>query len=257
MAGVLDPYALLGLNEHFANLQAARQAYYALAVETHPDRMAGNADQFKVVHAAWKWVEAQLAGVPDAADVVARFETRREQWAAFLEEQSSMELPALRQLVEDDPEIRQMKLDAEETLQASCAGDWARTVVAPQYRDAWAHRASQPTADAWTAFPKGGYGSAMENSPWVSQPPESFPRRDLVIYEAPAPTPDRLSSRLPSPSGVSEPEDYSVQDANPLGCDYAIGLSDPLPPLPEPFQGKDARLLRTTLEELQAERSAV
>ena len=101
--GVLDPYALFGLNEHSANLAQARRAYYELALETHPDRAPAAerraaADQFGALHAAWKWVEEQLRGVPDAGEVVARFEDQRRAWAEFAAEGAAAAgpLPLLR-----------------------------------------------------------------------------------------------------------------------------------------------------------------
>ena len=222
----LDPFALLGLNENYANLASARQAYYALALDTHPDRFAGNSDQFRVVHAAWKWVEEQLEGVPDAGEVVARFEVHRAQWKEFLENQTG-DLPAFRDVV-DACRVVEARHQAEVFMGIAFDAQWD----------------AQPAANIWPAFPSRGY-----QAPVAQHEPVMFPARQLVVYEAPAPMPDRLTCRLPAPTGVAEPDDLTVLDSTPLGCDYKMALS-----AAPADQAEDPRVLRTTVDALERER---
>jgi hypothetical protein len=239
----LDPYALFGLNEHYANISEARKSYYALALDTHPDKFAGNAAQFRVVHTAWKWIEKQLAGVPSAEDVVARFETQKREWAEFLEAQRAKEpsLPDLRDIVGE--------FGAEGTLP-----DAVHIISRPQeteflrrFNARWESNCNDATA--WKPFPRGGYGTFVTESETSDIKP--FPARELVIYEAPTLTLDRATVRYPAPTGVVDDlEDYGVPEAVPFGCDYAAALSAPLTLL------DDSREKRT-LEEFEVERAAV
>ena len=198
--GVLDPYALLGLNEHSANLHDARQSYYSLAMDTHPDRLRGNSEQFRVVHAAWKWVEEQLKNVPDASEVVARFESHRDEWEAFLKHQQTVppeELPTMREVVP-----------------SSCGGGCLFANVAEV---------------DWPAFPRGGYSHLTEAPAFVAVEPQQ-----LIIYEEPSPLPDRFSCRLVDPNQDSGPlKDYSVLDVQPVGVDYRVAFSEPCTMAPD------------------------
>lgn len=228
MAHALDPYALLGLNENHANVATARRAYYALALDTHPDKMGGDDSQFKVVHSAWKYVEQQLRGVPDAGDVVARFEAHRDEWRAFVDAQTA-ELPSLREVTD------------------ACAPFVASAPPAPEVVDAFRARwDAQPRGNVWGSFPEGGYDAPREQADAESAAP--FPPRELVVYEAPNPTPDRFSCRACHPLGIPEPiADMSFDDGALAGCDYRIAMSE------SPALGEDPRVGRT-LEALETER---
>lgn len=227
----LDPYALFGLNEHSANLAQARRAYYELALETHPDRAPAAerraaADQFGALHAAWKWVEEQLRGVPDAGEVVARFEDQRRAWAEFAAEGAAAAgpLPLLRELVEGQRGDRPPEPRPPEAMTAP---DWV--------------------AD-WPAMPRGGYAAAApapgSTAAAAAADPPPFPRRELVVHVAPAPAPDRATGGLPGPEFV-EPSDYSVPDGVLPGCDYAIAMSEGPDPPPDERVGRTLAALAT------------
>jgi hypothetical protein len=211
-----DPYALFGLNEHYANISEARKAYYAMALDTHPDKQAGDASQFRVVHAAWKWIEKQLAGVPEAEEVVARFEEHKREWNAFLEAQKDeTSVPALRDIVGEFGTT---------TIDRSARTNSEPTAFSKRFNAAWEEKADENT---WRAFPRGGYGNFVARDD--GEEPKPFPNRELVLYREPASTPCRGTCRHPAPGGVPRRlDDYGIQDANPLGCDYSIGLSAPL-----------------------------
>ena len=223
--GCIDPFTLLGLNENHANIAEARQAYYSLALDTHPDRMAGNADQFRVVHSAGTVVSAQLEGVPDAGEVVGNFEAHKAEWEAFLAAQTDAPLPSEREISDEERAARPRKESG-----AEGDGAWEHTSVAPRFREAWACAASAGSGGVvWAAFPAGGYGEYASDAPSTGNAePEivGFPARHLVVYEAPEPSPDRFSSRTACPTGVVDDlPDYSVNDANPEGADYKIALA--------------------------------
>lgn len=225
MGGCVDPYGLLGLNENHANIAEARQAYYSLALDTHPDRMAGNSDQFRIVHSAWKFVSEQLEGVPDAGEVVGNFEAHKAEWEAFLAAQTGAPLPTEREISDEERAARPPGATGSEG-----DGAWERTSVAPAFREAWASAASAGSGGVvWTSFPAGGYGEYATDAPSAGNAEPKiveFPARHLVVYESPEPAPDRFSSRLPCPTGVvDELSDYSVNDANPEGADYKIALA--------------------------------
>lgn len=239
MEEFFDPYALFGLNENNANVAEARRVYHSLALDTHPDKMAGDASQFKVVHAAWKWIENQLRGVPDAGDVVSRFEEHKKEWSEFLENQDSA-FPSLVDIIGEFGT----------TITREIPRNTGATEFSRKFNEAWEN---SDRSNVWPSFPEGGYGSFT--LPQGGTPEgicmESLPTRQLIIYEAPAPLPDRGSSRHPSPEGVEHsPEDFSIPDSNPLGCDYAAALSDPLELIP------DIRTERTA-EEFLAEHEAI
>lgn len=224
--GCIDPFTLLGLNENHANISDARAAYYSLALDTHPDRMAGNADQFRIVHSAWKFVSEQLAGVPDAAEVVGNFEAHKAEWEAFLAAQTDVPLPTEREISDEERAAHPSK-----AIGGEGDGSWEHTSVASEYREAWACAASAGSGGVvWTSFPAGGYGDyASSGAPSAgnAQPAiVEFPARQLTVYEAPEPSPDRFSSRLACPAGVVDDlPDYSVNDTNPEGADYKIALA--------------------------------
>lgn len=227
MGEFFDPYALFGLNEHYANIGDARRAYYAMALDTHPDKQAGDASQFRIVHAAWKWIEKQLVGVPDAEEVVARFEEHKREWDAFLESQrDETNFPALRDIIGEC---------GTSTVEREVRRNSQQTEFSKRFNEAWEEMGEER---AWKPFPRGGYGDfAAESDAGETKP---FPNRELVLYEEPAFALDRGTCRYPSPEGVpDELDDYGVPDAAPLGCDYSIGLSIPLE-LPE-----DSRTTRT------------
>ena len=228
MAHALDPYALLGLNENYANIATARRSYYALALDTHPDKMNGDDSQFKVVHSAWKYVEKQLAGVPDAGDVVSRFEAHRDEWKAFVDAQTA-ELPSLREVTDE------------------CSPFVASTPPSSEIVDAFrAKWDAQPRENVWGSFPEGGYDAPREKTDAEST--GQFPPRELVVYEEPNPTPDRFSCRACHPLGIPEPiADMSVDDGKLAGCDYRVAMSE------SPDLGDDPRTERD-MPALEAER---
>lgn len=226
MADIVDPYGLFGLNENHASLSDARKAYYELALATHPDKMAGDASQFKIVHAAWKWIENQLTGVPDPEEVVARFESAKDEWEEFSKTQDA-DFPALRDIIGDV---------AVEFVPRSSG----QTEFSKRFNAAWEAREDD---GGWKPFPRGGYGDFVTRS--EKDEIRSFPSRDIVVYEQPGFVDPNC--RHPSPLGVpDELEDYGVPEASPLGCDYSIGLSEPQQIL------TDARIGRT-LEDYERE----
>jgi hypothetical protein len=231
MADHIDPYGLFGLNENYANIATARKAYYALALDTHPDKQNGDDSQFKIVHSAWKFVEQQLRGVPDAGDVVARFEAHRDEWKAFVDAQGG-DLPTLREVTDEcSPYV---------------ASTPATTAAIDAFRARWD---AQPRGDVWASFPEGGYDAPRGNTSTASTAP--FPPRELVVYEAPNPSRDRFSCRAGHPLGIQEPiEDMSVDDGALAGCDYRIAMSE------APSLGEDPRVGRT-LVALEAERAGL
>ena len=239
---VINPFDLLGLNENHANIAEARAAYYSLALDTHPDRSSGNSDQFRIVHSAWRFVSEQLKGVPDAGEVIGKFEAHKAEWEAFLAAQIDEPLPSARDISDEDRVAH-----GQATTDESDVNDWGTSSVAPAFRDAWAAAAGRGAGDvAWTVFPRGGYGKDIADapaSPGADANPDifDFPPRELVVYEAPEPAPDRFSSMMPGPMGFEdEMEDFSANEANPLGTDLKIALSDP-PKFPE----EDPRIGRT------------
>lgn len=234
MAHALDPFALFGLNENHANIAEARQAYYALAMDTHPDRQAGNAAQFRVVHSAWKWVEEQLRDVPDAGEVVARFEAHREEWHKLMNASTVWVPPTMREVVDEcaPPLWVSNGFSAYDFTPAD----------ADAFRAQWD---AQPREGVWPAFPVRGYEVQTREDGEV----RAFSPRAVVVYEAPDPSPDASTCRASHPSGVPEPEDLSVLDGAPMGCDYRRAMSEEEGLLP------DARTARTTLAALEAERA--
>lgn len=94
----IQPFELLGVT-FSTSLKDVRKRYYQLALLCHPDK-GGSAEDMRMLHVAYKWIEEQLLTVQ--SQEFQSYEEAEESFQAFVEERKSTEvLPSMMEVALD------------------------------------------------------------------------------------------------------------------------------------------------------------